>query len=60
MLGKDTRSKREVLEIADAFISTTVETAGLSAPGTLLRPPEVVNLVGAIELSIEDNLLALE
>ena len=60
VLHKDARSKREVLETADAFISTTVETAGLSAPGTLPRPPEVVNLVGTIELSVEDNLLALE
>ena len=60
MLYKDARSKREVLETADAFISTTVETTGLSALGTLPRPPEAMNLVGAIELSVEDNLLALE
>ena len=52
VLCKDARSKQEVLEIADAFISTTVEIAGLSAPGTLCRPPEAVNLVGAIELSV--------
>ena len=60
VLCKDARSKREVLETSDAFISTTVETVGLLAPGTLPRPPEAVNLVGAIELSVEDNLLVLE
>ena len=60
VLRKDARSKREVLETADAFISTTVETTGLTAPITLPCPPEAVNLVGAIELSVEDNLLALE
>ena len=60
VLRKDARSKRQVLETANAFISTTVGTAGLAAPGTLPRPPKAVNLVGAIELSVEDNLLALE
>ncbi len=58
MLRKEARARREVVDKADAFISTTVESASMIAPETLLSPPCVVNLVGAIELSEEDNLLA--
>ena len=58
VLRKEARSRREVVETTDAFISTIVESAGLRAPESLLAPTEHVNLVGAIELSPEENLLA--
>ena len=58
MLRKEARSRREVVETTDAFISTTVESASLRAPESLPTPTEHVNLVGAIELSPEENLLA--
>lgn len=58
VLRSETRARREVAEKADAFITTTVEAAGLMAPRRLTAPSETTNLVGAIELSEEDNLLA--
>jgi len=58
VLRKEARSRREVVETTDAFISTTVESAGLRALESLPTPTEHVNLVGAIELSPEENLLA--
>ena len=60
VLRKEARAKREVVETVDAFISTTVDSMGLTAPHQLPRPVQMVNLVGAIELSAEDNLLAQE
>lgn len=58
VLRKEARARREFVDKADAFISTTVESADMIAPSTLPNPPNAVNLVGAIELSDEDNLLA--
>ena len=58
VLRKEARARREVLDTADAFISTIVETPGLSAPRNLQNRTKIVNLVGAIELSVEENLLA--
>ena len=58
VLWKEVRARCEVVDKSDAFISTTVESADMIAPQTLPNPPCVVNLVGAIELSEEDNLLA--
>ena len=60
VLRKEARARREVLDTADAFISTTIETLGLSAPRNPQARAETVNLVGAIELSVEENLLANE
>lgn len=60
VLRKEARAKREVVETTDAFITTTVESAGLTAPRRMPMPTETVNLVGAIELSVEENLLAHE
>ena len=48
------------MEIVDAFISTTIETIGLIAPTAVPCPAKAVNLVGAIKLFVEDNLLVLE
>ena len=60
VLRKEARAKREVVDTTDTFISTTMESAGLVAPREVPLPTKLVNLVGAIELSVEDNLLALE
>ncbi len=58
VLRKEARAKREVVDTADAFISTTVDSVGLVAPRQLPRTMQSVNLVGAIELSVEENILA--
>lgn len=60
VLHKEARARREVVDTGDAFISTTVESAGLRAPQSMPIPRETVNLVGAIELFEEENLLAHE
>ena len=58
VLRKEARARREVVDTVDAFISTRVESTGLRAPNTFLDATHVVNLVGAIELTDEENLLA--
>jgi hypothetical protein len=50
VLWKEARSRREVVNIEDVFITTTVEIAGLSAPIGLFQAPNIVSLIGAIEL----------
>lgn len=58
VLRKEARSRREVVEPPDVFITTTVECSGLTAPETMPARPIHASLVGAIELSAEDHLLA--
>jgi hypothetical protein len=58
VLRSDARARREVLDTADVFITTTVESSGLTAPAELTPLPTTASLVGAIELSTKDNLLA--
>ena len=58
MLQKEARARREVVDTMDVFISTRVESMGLRAPNTFPDATQVVNLVGAIELTDEENLLA--
>jgi hypothetical protein len=58
VLRKEARSKREVVDTLDVFITTTSEALGLSIPAEVPPPPPLVSLVGAIELSAEENLLA--
>jgi hypothetical protein len=43
---------------ADVFITTTSEAYGLTIPTEVPGHPTIQSLVGAIELSAEDNLLA--
>jgi hypothetical protein len=57
-LRKEARSRREVLDTSDIFITTTIESTGLVAPETVPSLPQTASLVGAIELSTEENLLA--
>jgi hypothetical protein len=42
----------------DVFITTTSEASGLSILAEVPPPPPPVSLVGTIELSAEENLLA--
>jgi len=58
VLRKEARSRREVVEPSDAFITTIVECSDLTTPNTLLAAPINASLVGAIELSEADHLLA--
>jgi hypothetical protein len=57
VLRSEPRTRREVVDTADVFISTIVESSGLTAPTELPLLPATASLVGAIELSIEDSLL---
>jgi hypothetical protein len=58
VLRKEARSKCEVVDTTDVFITTTSEASGLSIPTEVLVRPPPVSLVGAIELSVEEDLLA--
>jgi hypothetical protein len=58
VLQKEARAKREVVDSSDVFISTTVETSGLTAPEVVRRPSQIPSLIGAEQLSPEENLLA--
>jgi hypothetical protein len=59
VLRKEARAKREVAENANAFITTSMETRGLTAPTQIPPPPTTPSLVGAIQLSPEDQVLAM-
>ena len=59
VLQKEACSKREVVNTADVFITTTSEASGLTVPIEVPMHPTTQSLVGAIELSAEDNLLAI-
>ena len=59
VLRKEARSRREEQDTSDVFITTRVEVLGMSAPVRVPPPPITVSLVGAIELSDRDNLLAI-
>ena len=59
MLRNEARSKREEQDTTNVFITTTVEVWGMSAPERVPPPPSTACLVGAIELSNIDNMLAV-
>ena len=59
VLRKEARSRREEQDTSDVFITTSLEDQGMSAPEHVPPPPKTVSLVGAIELSDKDNLLAI-
>jgi hypothetical protein len=59
VLRKEARSKRKVVNTADVFITTTSKASGLTVPTKVLAHPTTQSLVGAIELSTVDNLLAI-
>jgi hypothetical protein len=57
VLRKEARSKCEVVNTADVFITTTSEASGFTIPTEVPTHPTTQSLVGAIEMSAEDNLL---
>jgi hypothetical protein len=58
VLRKEARSKREVVNTTDVFIMTTSEATGLVVPTKAPPQPQPASLLGAIELTVEENLLA--
>lgn len=58
VLSSIPRARWEVVDTSDVFIMTTVETGGLIAQAKVPTPPRVPSLIGAIELSEADHLLA--
>ena len=58
VLRKEARSRREEQDTSDVFITTRLEVEGMSPPERKPPPPITVSLVGAIELSDKDNMLA--
>jgi hypothetical protein len=59
VLRKEARGKREVAENADAFITTSVESGGLTARPDIPPPPNQASLVGTIQLTPQEQLLAM-
>ena len=57
VLQKEARSKYKVVNTTEVFITTPLEAFGLTIPTEVLAHPITQLLVGAIELSAEDNLL---
>ena len=58
-MRKEARSRREEQDTSDVFITTSLPYQGMSDPEHVPPPPRIVSLVGAIELSDKDNLLAV-
>jgi hypothetical protein len=58
VLQNKPRARWEVASTLDVFITTTVETSGLTAPTDVSPPPTVPSLDGATTLSVEEHLLA--
>jgi hypothetical protein len=58
VLWKEAHAKRKVAENADTFITTSVENSGLTALGRVPPSPYRASLVGAIQLSPQEQLLA--
>jgi hypothetical protein len=50
ILRKEMRAQRQVADNADVFITTSVESRGLTPPEEVPPPPTIASLVGAIEL----------
>jgi hypothetical protein len=59
VLRKEAQARREVLENADVFITTSVESSGLIAPNRIPPPPSMACLVGAIQLTAQEQVLAM-
>jgi hypothetical protein len=58
VLPKEPRVRQEVVDRSDVFITTIVETRGLTTLDVVPALPTSTSLVGTIELSVEDNFLA--
>ncbi len=60
VLWKEAHSRREVTNLKDVFITTTIKPGGLNAPMGLPPPLSTPSLIGAIELLDKNNILASE
>jgi hypothetical protein len=58
VLQKEARSRREVVDTSDVFITTTIEANGLIPPEDVSTPLLIAFLDGAIELLAKEHLLA--
>jgi hypothetical protein len=58
VLQKEARSRREVVDTSNVFITTTIEASGLIALEDVSTLSLIVSLEGAIELSAKEHLLA--
>jgi hypothetical protein len=58
VLQKEACSRREVVDIEDVFIITTIKPSGLNVPVGLPPPPSTPSLIGTIELLNKNSLLA--
>jgi hypothetical protein len=58
VLSNKSRARCEVADTSDVFITTTVETIGLTTPAHVLAPSIVLSLDGAITLCTKEHLLA--
>jgi hypothetical protein len=56
---REVRAKKEVAENTDAFITTSVEPTNLTARADIPPPPNQASLVGAIQLTPQEQLLAM-
>jgi hypothetical protein len=59
VLLKEVLVQKQVADNVDVFITTSIEASGLTAPKRVPPPPNTTSLVGAIELSAHDHLLAM-
>jgi hypothetical protein len=59
VLQKEVRSRREVMDTSEVFITTTTEANGLIAPEEVTNLLQTTYLDGAIELSTQEHLLAV-
>jgi hypothetical protein len=58
VLRKEQHSRKEVADMENVFITTTMEAGGLTTSVGLPTPLSTTSLIGAIELSDENNLIA--
>ncbi len=56
VLWKEAHFKKEVGDVENVFITTTMESGGLSVLMGLPSPPSIPSLIGAIELFGKNNL----
>jgi hypothetical protein len=55
ILRKEARARREILEHADVFMTTLVDSSSLTTPDQIPPLPNMASLVGAIQLSVQDQ-----
>jgi hypothetical protein len=56
VLRKEAHSRKEVVDLENVFITTTMEPSGLIAPMGLPPPPSTLSLIGVIKLFEKYNI----